>query len=72
MRAWLFLVIGLLAVLLGAVWTLQGLGVLGTEGQGMTGETMWAVIGPIVAVIGLVLAVAGARGLRKPGTPPPA
>jgi len=66
MRAWLLLVIGLLAVLMGAVWTLQGLGVLGTDGVGMTGNKLWAVIGPIVAVVGLVMAVLGGRSLRRP------
>lgn len=70
MRAWLFLVLGLLAFLLGTVWALQGLGYLG--GSAMTGQALWAVIGPIVALVGVVLAVIGARGLRKPGAPPPA
>jgi hypothetical protein len=53
------LVIGALAVLTGLVWTLQGLDVLG--GSVMSGEKMWAVIGPIVAVVGLALLAAGLR-----------
>ena len=60
---WVFLVVGVLLVLTGILWTLQGLDVIG--GSGMSGVTTWAVIGPIVAVIGLVLAVIGAR--RKAG-----
>jgi hypothetical protein len=68
MRAWVYLVVGLLLALMGVVWTLQGLNVLG--GSGMSGVTLWAVVGPIVAVAGLVLAVLGARSLRRPGTPP--
>jgi len=36
--------IGALMILVGLVWTLQGLGYL--EGSPMTGETMWAIIGP--------------------------
>ena len=46
----------------GVLWTLQGLGVVG--GSPMTGVTLWAVVGPVVAVIGLVLALRGAR-LRR-------
>ena len=56
---WVFLVIGVLLVLTGIVWTLQGLDVLG--GSAMSGVTLWAIIGPIVAVVGLVLAIMGAR-----------
>jgi hypothetical protein len=65
MRGWLPLALGLLAVVVGAVWTLQGLGRLG--GSAMTGETVWAVIGPIVALAGLVLLGLGlrARSRRK-------
>ena len=60
---WVFLVVGVLLVLTGILWTLQGLDVIG--GSAMSGVTTWAVIGPIVAVIGLVLTVVGAR--RKAG-----
>ena len=56
---WVFLVVGILLVLTGIVWTLQGLDVLG--GSAMSGVTAWAVIGPIVGVIGLALAIVGAR-----------
>lgn len=56
-RTWLFVIPGVLLVLVGAVWALQGVGVLG--GSAMTGSTLWAVIGPIVAVVGLVLIVIG-------------
>src|SRR5690349_2478746 len=38
MRGWLFVVIGALLVLLGALWTLQGLDVLG--GSAMSGVTL--------------------------------
>ena len=51
--------LGVLAVVLGAVWTLQGLDLLG--GSAMSGVTVWAVIGPVVAVAGLVLIVVGVR-----------
>jgi hypothetical protein len=62
MRGWLFVVIGALLVLLGAVWTLQGLDVLG--GSAMSGVTLWAIVGPIVAVVGVVLLAMGVRRLR--------
>jgi len=44
---------------LGAVWTLQGLGVL--NDSVMSGVEIWSIIGPIVAVIGLVLITVGLR-----------
>jgi len=53
---------GVVLVLFGAVWFLQGIDVLG--GSGMSGKTLWAVVGPIVALVGVVLAVAGARRAR--------
>ncbi len=59
---WVLLVVGVLMVLTGAIWTLQGLDVLG--GSAMSGVTLWAIIGPIVVVAGLVLAFLGARRMR--------
>lgn len=44
-----------LMVLVGALWTLQGLGYV--EGSSMTGEKTWSVIGPIVAGLGVALAI---------------
>jgi hypothetical protein len=46
-------------VLMGAVWTLQGLGYL--EGSPMTDERLWAVLGPILAAIGVVVGVVTVR-----------
>ena len=51
--------IGVLLVLVGAIWTGQGLGFIG--GSFMTGELLWAVIGPVVAVLGGLLAYRGSR-----------
>ncbi len=56
---WVWLVLGILLVLAGAVWTLQGLGVIG--GSSMSNDTKWAVIGPVVAVVGVVAIWAGIR-----------
>jgi hypothetical protein len=53
--------LGALLILMGVLWTLQGLGYVG--GSPMTGVTLWAVVGPVVAVVGLLLAVlVGRRG----------
>jgi hypothetical protein len=52
-------VVGALLVLSGAVWFLQGIDVL--KGSSMTGETTWAVIGPITALIGAGLVAYGVR-----------
>lgn len=64
-RIWPFLVPGVLLSAVGLVWTLQGLNVLG--GSAMSGSPLWATIGPIVLVAGLVLigiAIAIARRRR--------
>jgi nucleoside recognition membrane protein YjiH len=45
------------------VWFLQGIDVLG--GSGMSGQTLWAVIGPVVALAGVGLVVAARRGSRR-------
>lgn len=57
--------LGVVLVLVGALWTLQGLGYVG--GSPMSGVTFWAVVGPLVALLGLLLAVVGGRGRRRPG-----
>ena len=58
MRA-LAIAFGVLLVLTGAIWTFQGLGYL--EGSPMTGQTIWATLGPIVAGFGVALVVVAAR-----------
>ncbi|GIG59618.1 hypothetical protein Lfu02_39900 [Longispora fulva] len=60
---WVQIILGLLLVLLGGTWTLQGLGYL--EGSVMTGVALWAVIGPVVAAGGLWLVTRGVRGLLR-------
>jgi hypothetical protein len=59
MKGWLLMTLGVLGVVLGAVWTLQGLDVL--HDSLMSGVRIWSLIGPIVALIGLVLVVVGIR-----------
>ena len=49
----LIAVLGVVAALVGAVFTLQGIGVLG--GSFMSGSATWAVIGIALVVAGLVI-----------------
>jgi hypothetical protein len=51
--------VGAMLVVIGAVFTVQGLGYL--AGSPMTGVTLWAVVGPVVALVGLVLVVRAVR-----------
>ncbi len=55
-------VLGVLLVLLGGVWFLQGLDVL--RGNVMSGQPQWVVIGGIAALVGLGLLVFANR--RRP------
>ena len=43
--------LGLVLVAIGAVWFLQGIGVL--PGSFMSGQTKWAVIGAVTAAVGV-------------------
>lgn len=56
---YVWMVVGGLAVAAGIVWTLQGLNVLG--GSPMSGNSFWAIVGPILAVIGMLVLLFGAR-----------
>ena len=56
--------LGIIVALLGLLFTLQGLGVVG--GSAMSGSTLWAVLGPVIAIVGIVLVVLGLRRGRKP------
>jgi hypothetical protein len=51
--------VGGLITLAGVVFALQGAGVIG--GSSMSGVTLWAVAGPVIAVAGLVIAAVGLR-----------
>ena len=58
---WVRGIIGVVALLLGVVWILQGLNVL--HGSGMSGHGQFAVLGLIVGALGAWLL----SGLRHPG-----
>jgi len=61
MIRFLLIVAGLLITVGGVIFALQGVGVIG--GSFMSGTTTWAVAGPLIALVGLVLVLAG---LRRP------
>ena len=54
------MIAGVLLLLMGGVWILQGINVL--PGSFMTGQTKWAVYGTIPAAIGIGLIVLSRRG----------
>jgi hypothetical protein len=56
------MVIGVLLLLVGLVWTGQGLGYI--KGSFMTGDMKWFWIGVVMIVLGLVLGVGGWRSGR--------
>jgi hypothetical protein len=60
------MVIGVVLFLLGAVWFLQGINVLG--GSGMSGQGFWAIAGIVVLAIGVKL-LRSARRARAAGRP---
>ena len=58
-------IIAIILILVGAVWILQGINVIG--GSVMTGQSQWAVYGGIAAVVGVVLLIiANRRKARSP------
>lgn len=54
--------LGLVVIAVGVIWTAQGIGWLG--GSPMTGKTLWAVLGPLLALAGVALVVTGFRRRR--------
>jgi hypothetical protein len=57
-------VLGVLIALAGLLFTLQGFGVVG--GSPMSNTTTWSILGPIIAIIGIALAVGAWRGRNQP------
>ena len=62
---WIAIVVGILVLLTGAVWLLQGINIL--PGSFMTGQTFWAVMGLIFIVVGGAICRFGLR--RKAANP---
>jgi hypothetical protein len=55
--------IAVIMVLVGALWTGQGLGWIG--GSSMSGNSTWAVVGPIVAGLGVALGIVIVGNIRR-------
>ncbi len=53
------IVLGVLVALFGLLFALQGFGVVG--GSPMSNTTTWSILGPIIALIGVVIAGSAAR-----------
>jgi hypothetical protein len=56
--------VGLIVALFGVIWALQGFGVL--QGSPMSNTTTWSIIGPVTALIGIVIAAFSWRGINSP------
>jgi hypothetical protein len=56
------LVLSALMILVGLIFTFQGLGYL--KGSAMTGVAFWAVVGPVLAGFGVALGIVAFRGRR--------
>ncbi len=62
---WVLDIVGLLLILIGLVWMLQGVGIL--PGSFMTGQLQWAAAGVLALIIGAGLVARANR--RTTGTP---
>jgi hypothetical protein len=51
----ILIVVGILLLLIGEVWILQGLGVIG--GSFMSGSPIWGLIGDLLVLIGAALLI---------------
>jgi hypothetical protein len=56
------LLLGMVILVVGLIWTFQGLGYL--EGSAMSGQDQWAIIGPAVAGLGVALIIVVTRPRR--------
>jgi hypothetical protein len=63
MRKTGLLIVGVVVALAGLLFTLQGTGVI--KGSAMSDTTFWAVAGPVIIIVGLVLAGLGLRGRTR-------
>jgi uncharacterized membrane protein HdeD (DUF308 family) len=52
-------VVGVLCLLMGCIWILQGINIL--PGSFMTGQTKWAIYGSLLAVVGIAALVSANR-----------
>ncbi len=61
---WSRILLGLVLDLLGGIWVLQGMNVLG--GSPMTGVRFWAVAGVALVIVGTIVLVLSLRPTRSP------
>jgi hypothetical protein len=59
MRSTVLIVTGGVVALLGLLFTLQGIGLIG--GSSMSDTTFWSVAGPVILLVGLAVAGIGLR-----------
>jgi hypothetical protein len=62
-RNWLVAVVGVVLIVVGVFWSLQGFGTIG--GSFMSNNSTFEIVGPVVAVVGLLVAVVGIRRARS-------
>jgi hypothetical protein len=65
MRTGVLTAVGAVLTAAGVIWALQGFGVIG--GSFMSGDSVWAIIGPVVAAIGLLITGIAIRRTRRAG-----
>jgi hypothetical protein len=63
MRVWGAIVVGILCVLIGGLWFLQGVGVV--PGSFMSGSKLWLFIGLVVLLAGGALVRTGLRARHR-------
>jgi len=62
-RSGVLAAVGVIVTIAGLIWALQGFGVIG--GSFMSGDSVWAIIGPVVAAAGLVIIAIAVRRARS-------
>jgi hypothetical protein len=56
---------GVIVMIAGIIFALQGVGVIG--GSFMSGTSLWAILGPLIALAGLAMSAFGLWHLRTAG-----
>lgn len=56
-------VLGVILIAAGSLFFLQGIGLV--AGSSMTGTTTWTVLGPLIAILGLVVLLVTLRRTRR-------
>ena len=55
--------LGMLVTLFGLLFALQGFGVV--AGSPMSNTTTWSILGPIIALMGIAIAIGATRGRKS-------